>query len=417
MSTPKTSAAPWLSVVGIGEDGVVGLSAAARDALARAETILGGDRHRDLAGASSARRLSWPSPFDAMIETIAAHRGRNMVVLATGDPLWYSVGARIAKALPAEEIAFHPQISAFQWAACRMGWSLADVETLTVHGRPAERIVPWFWPGARLLILTAGADTPGRVATLLRDRGYGESRMTALAALGGPEERRIDGAAEAWAAKTPAIPPFHTLAIACLGAPERLLPRVPGLPDDAFEHDGKMTKREVRAATLAGLAPSRGAVLWDIGVGCGSVAIEWMRAAPDAVAVGFDPNAERLAAARRNAETLGAPGLTTIEGAAPEALDLIPAPVGTKPDLRSPDAVFIGGGLSERLVETVLSRLRPQGRLAANAVTLESESLLAALHARLGGALTRISTAQAVSVGKYRGWRAAMPVTQWSLNR
>ncbi|MEL6479745.1 MAG: precorrin-6y C5,15-methyltransferase (decarboxylating) subunit CbiE, partial [Pseudomonadota bacterium] len=206
---------PWLQIVGIGEDGVAGLSAAARGALAGAETILGGDRHHDLTQVSTAKRLSWPSPFDAMIAEIEAHRGRPLVILATGDPLWYSVGARIARAIPAGEIVFHPQLSAFQWAACRLGWSLADVETLTAHGRPAAQIVPAFWPGARLLILTAGAETPREIAALLTERGYGASQLHVLAHLGGAEERRIDGVAADWAVETPEIPAFHTLAVRC----------------------------------------------------------------------------------------------------------------------------------------------------------------------------------------------------------
>ncbi|MEM9043155.1 MAG: precorrin-6y C5,15-methyltransferase (decarboxylating) subunit CbiE [Pseudomonadota bacterium] len=405
----------WLNIIGIGEDGVAGLSASARAALSNAETILGGDRHHDLAGVTKAKRLSWPSPFDAMINAITAHRGRPMVVLATGDPLWYSVGARIAKAIPSSEIVFHPQISAFQWAACRMGWSLADAETLTAHGRPVEQVIPYFWPGARLLVLTAGPETPEQIARLLTGRGFGASTMTILANLGGAQEERLDGTAADWVETAPTIPAFHTLAISCLGAPRNLLSRLPGLPDEAFEHDGKMTKRDIRAATLAKLMPARGEVLWDVGVGCGSVAIEWMRAAPSAAAIGFDTHAERLAMARRNADTLGSPGLVLLEGEAPAILDRIPESVGTKPDLRHPNAVFIGGGLDACVVDKILARLRPKGRLVANAVTLESESCLAALHETHGGQLTRISTAHAQPVGPYRGWRAAMPVTQWSL--
>ncbi|MEM7508395.1 MAG: precorrin-6y C5,15-methyltransferase (decarboxylating) subunit CbiE [Pseudomonadota bacterium] len=407
----------WLTIIGIGEDGVAGLSTAARQALAEAETILGGDRNHDLAGVSSAKRLSWPSPFDAMIDAIAAHRDHPMVILATGDPLWYSVGARIARAIPGEEIAFHPQLSAFQWAAARMGWSLADAETLTAHGRPAAQILPYFWPGAKLLVLTAGSQTPGEIALLLSDRGYSASQMTVLANLGGAAEARLDGTAAEWAASAPEFPPFHTLAIACEGQPQPLLNRLPGLPDDAFQHDGMLTKREVRAATLAQLMPARGEVLWDIGTGCGSVAIEWMRAAPSAAALGIDMDPERLAMARANAQTLGTPALALLEGKAPGALRDLPAPTGTKPDLRRPNAVFIGGGLSEETIAAALDALAPLGRLVANAVTLESEALLLALHARHGGALTRISIAHASPVGRMTGWRPAMPVTQWSLIR
>ncbi|MEM7239909.1 MAG: precorrin-6Y C5,15-methyltransferase (decarboxylating) subunit CbiT, partial [Pseudomonadota bacterium] len=328
----------------------------------------------------------------------------------------FSVGARIARSIPPEEIVFHPQISAFQWAACRMGWSLADVDTVTVHGRPVEQVIPQFWPGARLLILTAGPSTPGKVARLLCARGLGASSLTVLAHLGGPDECRLDGVAADWSRADPErFPAFHTLAVQCLGAPDLLLPRVPGLPDDAFRHDGKMTKREVRALTLAHLMPARGEVLWDIGIGCGSVAIEWMRAAPDAAAIGFDTNAGRLAIARENALTLGAPSLALVEGAVPGVMSDIEPPQGTKPDFRTPNAVFIGGGLSETVVDIALARLATGGRLVANAVTLESEAVLLALWQRHGGELTRLSTARADPVGGLTGWRPAMPVTQWSL--
>ena len=407
----------WLTIIGIGEDGMAGLSAAARAAIEGAEVIVGGDRHHDLAPNVTAERLRWPHPFSALIEELVARRDQRPVVLATGDPLWFSVGARIARAIPPEEITFHPALSAFQHAACRMGWSLADAETLTAHGRPPEQVVPYFWPGARLLVLTAGAETPGALARLLTARGYGASRITVLGALGGPRETRQDGIAADWAAEDPVaeIPAFHSLAIECLGTPDVLLPRVPGLPDDAFEHDGKLTKREVRAATLSRLMPARGAVLWDIGVGCGSVAIEWMRAAPDAVAVGIDPRPDRLAMAGRNAMALGAPRLHLVEGAAPAALAEIPAPKGTSVDLRAPDAVFVGGGLSAEVFKAAWDRLPTGGRLVANAVTLETEAVMLALHAAHGGDLTRIAVQRAEPVGSMTGWRAAMPVTQWAL--
>ena len=410
---------PWLTIAGIGEDGMAGLSAAARRAVEAAEVIIGGERHHRLADGIGAERIAWPSPFDALIGTIRGLQGRRVVVLATGDPLWFSVGARIASAIPAGEIAFHPALSAFQWAACRMGWSLADVETLTAHGRPAEQVIPAFWPGARLLILTAGAETPGRIARLLSERGYGASEMSVLGSLGGPAESRTDGIAADWAASDPAatLPAFNTLAVTCRGVPARLDSRLPGLADEAFRHDGKMTKREVRAVTLARLMPARGAVLWDIGTGCGSVAIEWMRAAPDAAAIGFDTNPDRLAMARRNAETLGVPRLSLVEGKAPEVLASLAAPEGTKPDFRSPDGVFIGGGLLRETVAAAWAALPPGGRLVANAVTLESEALMIALHAEMGGDLARLSIARADPVGPLTGWRPAMPVTQWSLQK
>jgi len=384
-----------------------GLSAAARTQIEQAEIIIGGDRHHALAPNVTAERIAWPSPFDAMIETIRSYKGRRVVVLVTGDPLWFSVGARIADPkngdiISAAEIVYHPQLSAFQWAAARMGWSLADTETITAHGRAVEQVIPCFWPGVRLLILTAGAQTPAEVAALLTARGYGASRMTVLGALGGPNETRTDGVAESWSAEVPA---FNTLAVEVRGTPAALYPRIPGLPDDAFTHDGKMTKREIRTLTLAKLMPARGGVLWDIGTGCGSVAVEWMRAAPDALAVGIDMKPERLAMARENAVALGVPKLRLIEGKVPEALEGLPAP----------DAIFIGGGLSRDLALRCRDALGPNGRLVANAVTLESEAILLGLHSEIGGELVRLSAARAEPVGPYRGWRAAMPVTQWSV--
>ena len=407
----------WLTVIGVGEDGVAGLSAAARNAIEAAEVIVGGDRHHLLAPNVTAERLRWPHPFSALIDELVARRAQRPVVLATGDPLWFSVGARIARAIPPEEITFHPQLSAFQFASCRMGWSLADCETLTAHGRPPEQVIPYLWPGARILALTAGSETPGALARILDARGYGSSKMTVLGSLGGADESRIEGRADHWAATDPQadIPAFHTLAIECEGLPTPLLPRVAGLPDEAFVHDGKLTKREVRAATLARLMPARGEVLWDIGVGCGSVAVEWMRATPDASAVGIDPNAQRLEMARQNALALGAPRLHLIEGRAPNDLSQIPAPKGTSADLREPDAVFIGGGLSVDVFETCWDRLSDGGRLVSNAVTLESEAVLLDLFNRHGGDLTRIAVQRADPVGHLTGWRPSMPVTQWAL--
>ncbi|MEO0671578.1 MAG: precorrin-6y C5,15-methyltransferase (decarboxylating) subunit CbiE [Pseudomonadota bacterium] len=396
---------PWLQIIGIGEDGLDGLSETARALVLEAEAIVGGDRHHSLAPNLRAERIAWPSPFDAMVDTIKSFGGRRLVVLVTGDPLWYSVGARLLKAIPADEITFHPQLSAFQLAACRMGWSLADVETLTVHGRPAEQIVPAFAPGARLLVLTKDHTTPGTVAKLLTDRGYGASELTVLANLGGSEERTISGTAAVWSAE---VPDFHTLAIRCQAdAGSTVLPRGPGLPDDAFIHDGKMTKQDVRAFTLSKLWPRRGALLWDIGSGCGSVAIEWMRMARDAEAIGIEPVAARRDMAMQNAVTLGTPRLKLIEGRAPDALS----------DLPAPDAIFIGGGLSRETIETALRHLKLHGRLVANAVTLESEGVLAAAQREHGGDLVRIAVSHADAIGDFRGWRPNMPVTQWSLAR
>lgn len=394
---------PWLHIVGIGEDGLDGLTPATRAVVAAAEVILGGERHHALAANPNAERIAWPSPFDAMITTINGLRGRRAVILVTGDPLWFSVGARIGKAIDPREIVYHPQLSAFQLAAARMGWSLPDVETLTVHGRPVEQMIAFIQPDVRLLVLTTGAQTPGQIAAFLTARGFGKSKLTVLAAMGGKDEQRFDGVAEDW---DHIVPAFNTLAVECIAAPDAaLLPRVPGLADDLFQSDGTMTKQEVRAATVAKLMPMRGALLWDIGCGCGSVAIEWMRAARYARAIGIEPRADRRAMAGANALALGTPKLALIEGEVPAALR----------GLDAPDAIFIGGGLSRETFTAAWEALRPLGRLVANAVTLESEAELIALHATYGGDLVKLQVHRAAAVGRLTGWRPGMPVTQWSL--
>ena len=380
-----------------------GLVPATRAVVEAAEFIIGGDRHHTLAQNLTAARLAWPHPFDALIDTIEGLRGRRVVVLATGDPLWFSVGARIGRSIDPSELIYHPQLSAFQLAAARMGWSLPDVETLTVHGRPVEQMIAFIQPDARLLVLTTGAETPGQIARFLTDRGFGGSRMTVLAAMGGKDEQRFDGTADSW---DHTVPAFNTLAVECIAAPDAaLLPRVPGLADSLFQSDGTMTKQEVRAATVAKLMPMRGALLWDIGCGCGSVAIEWMRAARYARAVGIEPRADRRAMAAANALALGVPKLELIEGSVPDALE----------GLDAPDAIFIGGGLSRETFDAAWAALRPLGRMVANAVTLESEVELIALHRAHGGDLVKLSVHRAEPVGRLTGWRPLMPVTQWSL--
>lgn len=393
---------PWLDIIGIGEDGVDGLSAAATALLAAAEVIIGGDRHHRLAPNPDAIRIAWPSPFDAMIDEIRSHRGQRVVILVTGDPLWYSVGARILKAIPREEVRFYPQLSAFQWAACRMGWSLADCETLTIHGRPVSQILPHLAPRVRLLVLTQNAESPAAVAEILTQRGFGKSEMTVLAALGGEAEARFDGVAEGW---SQTVPDFHTLAIECIADRDaRWYGRTGGLPDDAFLHDGQMTKQVVRAVTVSALAPYPDALLWDVGAGCGSVAIEWMRAARGAQAFAIEPVAERVSMIRQNAVELGTEKIGIVEAKAPDALA----------NLEAPDAVFIGGGLATPGVfEACWNALRDGGRLVANAVTVESEARLFALNEEYGGELHRLTVQQAEPVGRFKGWKPLMPVTQW----
>lgn len=398
---------PWLHIVGIGEDGLDGLVPTARAVVEAAEVIIGGDRHHSLSDHVTAERVAWPSPFDALIDTLQGYKGKRVVVLATGDPLWYSVGARIGRSIAPNEITYHPQLSAFQLAAARMGWSMPDVEMLTVHGRPVEQMIAFIQPDQRLLILTTGAQTPAQIAKFLTERGFGKSQMTVLAAMGGKDEQRFDGLAESW---THEVPAFNTLAVECVAAEDAaLMPRVPGLADELFQHDGTMTKQEVRAVTLAKLMPMRGALLWDVGCGCGSVAVEWMRAARFSHAIGIEPRADRRLFAAQNAAALGAPKLELVDGSVPAALD----------GLKAPDAIFIGGGLSRATFDACWQALRPLGRLVCNAVTLESEGLLIALHKEHGGQLVKLQVNRAEPIGGpetgLTGWRPLMPVTQWSL--
>ena len=396
----------WLDIIGIGEDGLDGLSKSALESLENAEVIVGGDRHHKLTPDCKAQRIAWPSPFNAMIEEIKSHKGKRIVVLVTGDPLWYSVGARILKAIPKEEVRFFPQLSAFQLAACEMGWSLADCDTLTIHGRANSQIVPFLAPCARLLVLTKDASSPGAAAKILTERGFGKSKITVLAAMGGERQERFDGVAESWNHE---VPDFHTLAIECEASMDaKWYPRTGGLPDEAFKHDGQLTKQIVRAATVSALKPFPNALLWDVGAGCGSVSIEWMRGAREARAIAIEANAERVSMIKENSIELGSEKIIIAEGKAPEILD----------GLERPSAIFIGGGLTlDGVFEGCWEALVSGGRLVANAVTIESEAKLIALQEAHGGELSRISVQQAEPVGKYQGWKPFMTVTQWVVDK
>lgn len=389
-----------LHVVGIGEDGLPGLAPAARAIVEAAEVVVGGARHLAMVP-EGPEKLAWPSPWDALLPEIAARAGRRVVALVSGDPSWFSGASRLRAAFP--EAAVHPHPGAFSLAAARLGWALEGVECLSAHGRPLRALLPSLAPGARLLLL-AEADTAAALAALLVEEGWGGSRLAALWRMGGPGEGRREAAARHWTGDTPAL---TTLAVDCLrDEGEPASPRW-GLPDEAFAGDGTMTKREVRALTLARLAPRRGALLWDVGLGCGSVAVEWMRAAPEARALGVEPRADRRAFAAANALALGTPGLEIVAGEAPGALA----------GLSRPDAVFLGGGLSEASADAAWAALPPGGRLVANAVTLESQALLLLLQARRGGDLVRLAVSRAEAVGGRTAWRPAMEVVQWAAVR
>jgi precorrin-6Y C5,15-methyltransferase (decarboxylating) len=393
---------PWLSVVGIGEDGVEGLSAAARGLLGSAEVLVGGERHLAMVPEDGRERLVWPSPLQALIGEIEALRGRAVCVLATGDPMAYGIGITLGRHIAREEMVILPGVSAFSLAAARLGWNPAECACLTLHGRPLSLLESAIQPGARLLILSEDGGTPAAVAARLKARGFGPSRMAVFEHMGGPGESRREAMAEDWEPAGSAD--LNTIAVDCRSGPQaRVLPRLAGLPDDAYRHDGQLTKREVRAATLVRLAPAPGQCLWDVGAGAGSIAIEWLRAAPTSEAIAIERDQARIAFIAENAEALGAPHLRIVEGAAPAALEGLPAP----------DAVFVGGGVaSEGLLEAAWAALRPGGRLVANAVTLEGEAALMAAWQRCGGDMLRLSVSRLAPIGPRHGWRPLMTVTQ-----
>jgi precorrin-6Y C5,15-methyltransferase (decarboxylating) len=396
---------PWLSIIGIGEDGVAGLGDAARSHIAEAEFVFGGSRHLGLAGELiKGESRNWPSPFDVAMRDLRALRGRRVSVLASGDPFLHGVGATIARLVPANEITVFPAPSAFSLAAARLGWPLAEIETVSLHGKPVELLRPLLHPARRVLALTSDENGPQAVAAMLARSGFGGSMLTVLEALGGDRERIRTTPADCFGLD--GIDPLNLVAIEVTASADTpILSLAPGLADELFEHDGQISKREIRALTLSALAPRRGELLWDIGAGAGSIAIEWMLADPSMRAIAVEVGQDRAARIRRNATALGTPGLTVVEGQAPAALDGLP----------HPDAVFIGGGGSgDGLLEAAIDALASGGRLVANAVTLEMEAILLDRHARLGGDLLRIAVSRASPVGSMHGWRPAMPVTQWS---
>ena len=394
---------PWLAIVGIGED--AHLPPAARAAVEGATLVVGGRRHLALADpAIRGERLAWPSPMADAFPAILGRRGQDVAVLASGDPFCFGVGATLAALVPAAEIACHPAPSAFALARARLGWAASDVAELSACGRPLSAIIPHLQPGARLLVLSADSATPDAIAALLRARGLGASGITVLEALGGPAERIRHAAADGF--DLPGIHPLNTVAMTVAGAVTQHL--ATGLPDALFEHDGQLTRREMRAVTLSTLAPRRGELLWDVGGGAGSIGIEWMLRHPANRAVAVEPDPARAARIGRNAQSLGVPGLTVVQGAAPDALA----------DLPRPDAVFLGGGAHrEGVIETAWAALPPDGRLVANAVTVETEAALFAARARFGGTLLRLSLERLDSVGAMHAFRPAMTVTQWSVTR
>jgi precorrin-6B C5,15-methyltransferase / cobalt-precorrin-6B C5,C15-methyltransferase len=398
----------WLSIVGIGEDGVEGLSSVARRLIKSAELVVGGGRHLELArGLICGRPLAWPSPMSDAFSEIKRHRGRSVVVLASGDPFHFGIGKQLAAFVSAEEFVCLPQPSAFSLAAARMGWSLQDAALITLHGRSLQGIIRYLQPGARILALSWDGATPAKLAELLNAHRMGQSRITVLEAIGGPREQVRHATARNF--DIAPVDPLNTIAIEVIAEPDAaIIPLAPGLDDAFFEHDGQLTKREIRAVTLSSLEPRHGELLWDVGLGAGSIAIEWLLRHPSLSAIGIEARSDRADRAARNAAALGVPELKIVQGRAPEALA----------GLARPDAVFVGGGMmDDGVFDAIWAAVKPRGRLVANAVSLETEARLADYFSRFGGDLVRLQVARIDKVGTMSGWRPAMPVTQWRVRK
>ncbi|GAP93813.1 bifunctional cobalt-precorrin-7 (C(5))-methyltransferase/cobalt-precorrin-6B (C(15))-methyltransferase [Leptolyngbya sp. NIES-2104] len=390
----------WLSIVGIGEDRLEGVAPIGRSLINQAEVLVGGDRHLAMVPNDSRPRIRWSSPIDDSIQKLLTYRGQAVCVLASGDPMCYGIGVTLSRRIAIDEMTIIPALSAFSLACSRLGWSMSEVETLSLCGRDPALLNAVLYPNAKILVLSADRQTPAKVAQMLCNRGLANSSILVLEHLGGTKERILSGTAGDWNHTN--IADLNTIAIICSSA---LLPsRSPGIPDFIYQHDGQLTKREVRAVTLSTLAPQPGQLLWDVGAGCGSIAIEWMRSDRRCHAVAIESNVDRLKLIAQNANMLGVPNLRIVAGKAPIALQ----------DLPQPDTIFIGGGLTvPDVVDTCWRSLCAGGRLVANAVTVETEAQLFHWHSQLGGELTRIAVQRAEPVGKFLGWKAMAPITQW----
>jgi precorrin-6Y C5,15-methyltransferase (decarboxylating) len=400
---PVTAHVPRVTVVGVGADGWPGLGEEARARVLAAEVLLGGERHLGLVPpVDGQERRPWPRPLAGLPALLEEYDGRRLVALASGDPFLSGIGSTLADLVHVDAI---PAVSSIALARARMRWSAESADVVTTVGRDVDALRRELSPGRRLFVMSSDETTPSVVAKLLREEGLTSSRMTVLGDLGSAAERRIDGTADdPW---TDDVPRLHVLALDIVGAPSATMSWAPGLPDDAFEHDGQLTRRDLRASALARLAPRPGALLWDVGAGAGSVAIEWLRAHPltEAIAVEADPaRASRIV---RNAARLGVPRLRVVTGRAPEALTGLPAP----------DSIFVGGGAGDDVIARCLDALAPGGHLVAHGVTLETEQLLVASYHRHGGELTRIAVERAAPLGGRTGWTPLRTVTQWAIAR
>ncbi|WP_245717913.1 precorrin-6y C5,15-methyltransferase (decarboxylating) subunit CbiE [Nocardia miyunensis] len=408
--SPGAGMEPWpvrtpIAVVGIGADGWDGLGAAARAAVERADVVFGSYRQLAMIPSGGPERMPWPSPLlPALADLLAAHRDVRVCVLASGDPMFYGIGVSLAKLLGAQALRVLPQASSASLACARLGWGLAEIAVVTAVGRPIETVLPELSHRRRILVLSEHERTPAELAKLLSGNGFGASRMTVLEQLGGPAERMVQGVAADWS--EPAGDRLNIVALECLADPAApRLTRLPGLPDEVYGGDGQLTKREVRTLSLAALAPSPGELLWDVGGGSGTIAIEWCRTHPACRAITFERSGARRGQITANALALGVPGITVLGEVLEELSD---------DEFPTPDAVFLGGGLTQPdLFENCWARLRSGGRLVVNAVTVESEMLLNAWAAEYGGALSRFQVHRAEPLGGFTAWRPHLPITQW----
>ncbi|MCW8915168.1 MAG: precorrin-6y C5,15-methyltransferase (decarboxylating) subunit CbiE [Magnetovibrio sp.] len=400
----KSSTQPSVHVVGIGEDGLVGLTPIAKALIDSAEVLVGGERHLDKAPDIKALRIDWSAGFGATLDIIKSHFGKRIVVLASGDPFHFGVGATLVRRFGADHVFVLPSPSSISLTCARMGWSIPDVTVVTIHGRALEHLNLHVTDKVRLVVLARDGKSPQEVAALLTQRGFGGSKITVWEHLGGDKERKIEALAQDW---TEECAQLCILAIECVaGSDARAYSRLAGLPDDAFENDGQLTKREVRAVTLSSLAPKPGEVLWDVGAGAGSIAIEWMRSSRSCTAVAIERDPDRAARIARNAANLGVPKLKIEHAEALEALETLEG---------TPDAVFVGGGVGiPGLLDAAWARLKPGGCLVVNAVTVEGGAALSAFKTEHGGDLLRLTVEHAEQKGQSATFMTAMrTVTQY----
>jgi precorrin-6Y C5,15-methyltransferase (decarboxylating) len=389
-----------IDVIGIGEDGLDGLTGAAKSLIANADVLVGGERHLAMVD-SQAEKISWGSGLSHGIEAMKERMDKAIVVLATGEPLWFGIATTLLRYFDAKDIMVYPTSGAFSLAAARMGWAIPECVCMTIHGRALENLNRYVADGVKILVLSRDGKSAIEVADLLAKYGYGGSKLTVFEHMGGEKENRLSGTATGWTAKTANL---NTIAIDCIADHDaRRLPLTPGLADDLFEHDGQLTKREVRAVTLSTLAPQPGELLWDVGAGCGSISIEWMRSHPSCMAIAIEQNGQRRNLIAHNGAALGVPDLEIVDGRAPEALQ----------GLAQPDAIFVGGGISvPGLLGQCWQVLPVGGRLVANAVTLEAEREMLHFAARHGGELTRIAISREQNVGRLSALKPMAPVLQ-----